>query len=228
MKIRNVTRLTVITVIAVAIMFAGCIEERSQDSDGDGWTDNQENSNTQSTVDKPDVEDATVGDSTAEKYGTVTIYKDGQTEEVQCSHLNVFSDKNTIFITNDNVEGILVSGHHNEVSYPGAADPEIINTGDHNTFEILSVGYTPAATPTVEETVVKETYEKITVWKDGQWLDGIKCSSLLVSGNDNTIRIDNDNVEKIIITGHYNGVSYPKNSNPIVRDLGNYNYITTY
>jgi len=42
MKIRNVTRLTVIAVIAVAIMFAGCIEEKSQDSDGDGWTDDQE------------------------------------------------------------------------------------------------------------------------------------------------------------------------------------------
>jgi hypothetical protein len=42
MKIRNVARLTVIAVIVVAIMFAGCIEERSQDSDGDGWTDDQE------------------------------------------------------------------------------------------------------------------------------------------------------------------------------------------
>ena len=42
MKIRNVTRLTVIAVIAVAIMFAVCIEEKSQDSDGDGWTDDQE------------------------------------------------------------------------------------------------------------------------------------------------------------------------------------------
>ncbi|MEA1863813.1 MAG: hypothetical protein U9N46_01230 [Euryarchaeota archaeon] len=51
-------------------------------------------------VSDPKTVPATDSDSITEKYGTVTIYKYYQTEEVRCSHLNVLGDENTIFITN--------------------------------------------------------------------------------------------------------------------------------
>jgi TM2 domain-containing membrane protein YozV len=183
-------------------------------------------------VSDPKTVPATDRDPITEKYGTVTIYKYGQTEEVQCGHLNVFSDENTIFITNDGVEGILVSGHHNKVSYPGTADPEIINKGTHNTFEIVGVGYTPVTTQTVEDapsptpTIVTTDpmKDKVIIHKSGQW-ETVRCKELVVVGDNNIISIENEDIEKILVTGNGNGIVYPYGTTPTVIDGGDYNTI---
>lgn len=51
----------------------------------------------------------------------------------------------------------------------------------------------------------------------------VECNRLSVFGNNNAIQIANDDVEKILITGHGNTVSYSCDVNPQIVDHGDYN-----
>ncbi|PXF59053.1 MAG: hypothetical protein C4B59_12260 [Candidatus Methanogaster sp.] len=79
------------------------------------------------------------------------------------------------------------------------------------------------ATPTVTPDQVGSSIEEhIIVYKDGQD-DIVECKRLSVFGNNNVIQIANEDVEKILITGHGNVISYSSSANPQIIDHGNYN-----
>ena len=79
----------------------------------------------------------------------------------------------------------------------------------------------------VERTIVSDPIEssvkeQIIVYKDRQ-NDIVECKQLDVFGNNNAIQIANNGVEKILITGHGNTISYSCNADPKIIDHGNYN-----
>lgn len=82
---------------------------------------------------------------------------------------------------------------------------------------------TSDVTPTVEVTPEESDVEEgIIVYKDGQ-NEIVECKRLSVFGNNNAIQIANKDVEKILITGHGNVISYSCDADPKIIDHGNYN-----
>ena len=83
---------------------------------------------------------------------------------------------------------------------------------------------TPIATttPTPEPTQDSDIDPHIIIYKDGQD-DIVECRKLSVHSNNNAIGIMNSDVEKIVITGNGNSISYSRNANPQIIDHGNYN-----
>ena len=78
---------------------------------------------------------------------------------------------------------------------------------------------TVTPTPTPDDLNVKD---HISIIKDGQ-SENVECKILSVFGNNNIINIENEDIEKILITGHGNSISYSCNADPKIIDLGNYN-----
>lgn len=84
---------------------------------------------------------------------------------------------------------------------------------------------TPTIVPTVTPTQIESSIEEhIIVYKDGQD-DIVECKRLSIFGRGNVIQIANSDVEKIVITGDKNSISYSCDANPQIIDSGNHNCI---
>jgi hypothetical protein len=78
---------------------------------------------------------------------------------------------------------------------------------------------TPTATP---EPVESSVADNINVIKSRQDII-VECKRLSVFGNNNAIQIANNDVERIMITGSENSISYSSGADPRIDDLGDYN-----
>lgn len=76
------------------------------------------------------------------------------------------------------------------------------------------------ATPTA--TTAPTATSHITIIKDGQDRS-VTCKSLQVLGNNNLIRVENSDIERIQVLGSGNVVAYPRDADPTIQDHGNYN-----
>ena len=84
-------------------------------------------------------------------------------------------------------------------------------------------GAAHATTPTAIPTQVESPVDPhIIVHQDGQ-NKIVECGKLSVFGDNNVISVMNKDVEKIMITGHGNVITYSRNADPKINDLGNYN-----
>ena len=78
---------------------------------------------------------------------------------------------------------------------------------------------TVTPTPTLDDPDVEDN---INILKDGQ-SETVECKTLSVFGDNNVINIGNKDIEKILITGHGNSISYSCDADPKIIDHGNYN-----
>ena len=153
----------------------------------------------------------------------ITLSYDGRNETVDCQDLTVTGNSNIIIFVNDDIERITITGDWNCIAYQDTANPEIIDKGNNNVLYSVPITIaTPVVTATPE--IDPDVKESITLIYDGRE-EHIKCNRLLVTGNANTVIIENDDIEKITILGDGNSVAYPNEANPEVFDRGNYNNV---
>ncbi len=96
-------------------------------------------------------------------------------------------------------------------------------SGGYNDAPIVDAAQTPTPTATLEP-IESSIEEHIIVYKDGQD-DIVECKRLSIFGRGNVIQIANSDVEKIVITGDKNSISYSCDANPQIIDGGNHNCI---
>jgi len=80
---------------------------------------------------------------------------------------------------------------------------------------------TPDVAKTPDDPEIKD---HIQIYKSGQ-SEIIKCKRLTVSGDYNSIIIENKDIEFIMVTGIGNAISYSNDASPKIRDVGDYNSI---
>ena len=79
-------------------------------------------------------------------------------------------------------------------------------------------------TPIVEPQQDPEITAHIIIHKSGQ-SKIVEAKKVSVFGDSNNIGIANKDVERIMVTGNGNVITYSKYADPIIQDLGNYNSI---